>query len=77
MRGGKVQSNSVDILGVAVRRVNSVQLNVLIGGDGQEVTINLAQGSTHAREIQPALKTCYFFSLNTNGLLTLSSELLA
>ena len=65
MRGGKVQSNSVDILGVAVRRVNSVQLNVLIGGDGQEVTINLAQGSTHAREIQPALKTCYFFFLLT------------
>lgn len=77
MRGGKVQSNSVDILGVAVSRVNSVQLNVLIGGDGQEVTINLAQGSTHAREIQSALKKRYFFPLNTNGLLTLSSELLA
>lgn len=78
MRGGKVQSNSVDILGVAVSRVNSVQVNVLIGSDGQEVTINLGQGSTHAREIQSALKTRYFFfSLNTNGLLTLSSELLA
>lgn len=65
MRGGKVQSNSVDILGVAVSRVNSVQVNVLIGSDGHEVTINLAQGSTHAREIQPALKTCYFFFLLT------------
>lgn len=62
MRGGKVQSNSVDILGVAVSRVNSVQVNVLIGSDGQEVTINLAKGSTHAREIQSALKTRYFFS---------------
>ena len=65
MRGGKVQSNSVDILGVAVSRVNSVQVNVLIGSDGHEVTINLAQGSTHAREIQSALKTCYFFFLLT------------
>lgn len=62
MRGGKVQSNNVDILGVTVSRVNSVQVNVLIGSDGQEVTINLAQGSTHAREIQSALKTRYFFS---------------
>ena len=74
MRGGKVQSNSVDILGVAVSRVNSVQLNVLIGGDGQEVTINLAQGSTHAREIQSALKNAIFFLLTqTDYLLFLRS----
>ena len=73
MRGGKVQSNSVDILGVAVSRVNSVQVNVLIGSNGQGVTINLYPLNKAVHTLERFNMLFFFLLTQTDYLLFLRS----